>query len=158
MALEIERKFRLKDPAVLKDLQGKLFFQAYLAQGPLTVRVRIQEDQAMLTLKGPASNASRLECEYPIPVADARQMVALKGVPSLSKTRYCIEYQGHTFEVDQYHGALDGLYTVEAELESVDEKLALPAWVGDELTGRRGWDNDMLAKMGPPEDAYLFPR
>jgi adenylate cyclase len=158
MALEIERKFRLKDVSILKGMEGEDMYQAYLAQGPVTVRVRISREQAWLTLKGPSSGATRLECEYAIPLADAQQMTSLKGVFSLSKTRFRIEYEGHVFEVDQYKGPLEGLFTVEAELQSADERLAIPNWVGEELTGRRGWDNDMLAKNGPPEDAFLYQR
>lgn len=116
----------------------------------MTVRLRVQDKLAWLTLKGPASEGSRVECEYPIPVADAHQMLALPGVISLSKTRYLVEHKGHTFEVDEYHGPLTGLYTAECELASIFESVALPDWIGGEVKGQRAWDNDSLAREGLP--------
>lgn len=151
MALEIERKFRLKDPGVLEGLAGARLFQAYLAHGPATLRIRIHDENAWLTVKGPSNGATRLECEYPIPLTDARQMAELAGITYVAKTRYKIEHAGHIFEVDRYRDALEGLFSVEVELDSASDIVALPEWVGEELTGRREWDNDFLAKHGRPE-------
>lgn len=151
MALEIERKFKLKTPSILEGLSGSHFLQAYLAKGAVLVRVRVAQDRAWLTLKsGPLSAASRHEWEYEIPVADAQQMARQPGAYALEKTRYFIEHQGHTFEVDRYHGGLEGLYTVEVELPSEQTAVDLPDWVGEELTGRKGWDNESLARVGWP--------
>lgn len=150
MAQEIERKFKLGDPAILQGLRGALLEQGYVAQGAATVRVRIINEHAWLTLKGPAQNGARLELEYPIPLQDAQELLALKGATALSKTRFRIEHGGFVYEVDQYHGHLDGLFSVEVELPSIQTHLDLPDWVGDEVTGQRAWDNDMLAREGRP--------
>lgn len=166
MGIEIERKFQLKDKKVVSGLQGSKMAQGYLAQGPITVRVRLENTQAFLTVKGPTKGASRVECEYPIPLVDAQQMLALPGVARLSKTRFEVAHESHVYEIDQYHGHLEGLFTVEVELASADEQVSLPAWVGTELTGIRSWDNSALAqhglprhpeglKMGPKEKYFL---
>lgn len=151
MALEIERKFRLKTPSILSGLTGARLLQAYVAQGPVLVRVRATADQAWLTLKtAPLGPATRHEWEYAIPVADALEMARQPGTHRLEKTRYIVEHDGHRYEVDEYHGGLKGLYTVEVELTDINQPLSLPDWVGEEVTGRREWDNDSLARQGWP--------
>jgi len=152
MAIEIERKFLLRSADILEGRTGKYFLQAYLAKGAVLTRVRVTDGKAWLTLKGAALNAmSRPEWEYEIPEADAREMARQAGAYGLEKTRFYIEYGGLTYEVDQYHGGLSGLYTVEVELESVNTSVDLPDWVGEELTGNRQWDNESLARNGWPK-------
>lgn len=154
MALEIERKFKLARPEVLAGLSGKRLSQAYLAQGSVLVRVRISDDEARLTLKSaPIGQATRHEWEYVVPREDALEMTRQSGVYGLEKTRYEIWHQGLRYEVDEYHGGLKGLYTVEVELKDAHQVLELPDWVGPELTGQRGWDNDSLARDGWPLNA-----
>jgi len=151
VGLEIERKFKLQNPAILDGLQGRDFLQAYLAKGAVLVRVRVAGDTAWLTLKGsPLSAMARPEWEYPIPVEDAREMARQAGAYALEKTRFLIESDGHTFEVDRYHGGLEGLYTVEVEIPSEHTHVALPDWVGEEVTGNKAWDNESLARNGWP--------
>ena len=152
MAQEIERKFRLKDPSVLDGLKGERYMQAYLADGPLAIRVRVADDRAWLTIKGRQSAGVCDEWEYSIPREDALAMAARPGVFFLDKTRYRIEQAGWVFEVDQYHGGLTGLFSVEVELPDIKAAVRLPEWVGEELTGRDDWSNLSLAKNGWPRD------
>ena len=148
MAIEIERKFKLKSSTVLEGLKGSYFLQAYLAKGSVLVRVRVADDKAWLTIKG--QPVSRPEWEYEIPVADANEMARQPGAYSLEKTRYFIEHHGHMFEVDRYHGGLEGLYSVEVEMDSEKAQITLPDWVGEEVTGNKAWDNESLARNGWP--------
>ena len=107
--------------------------------------------KAWLTIKGqPVSTLSRPEWEYEIPVADANEMARQPGAYSLEKTRYFIEHHGHMFEVDRYHGGLEGLYSVEVEMDSEKAQITLPDWVGEEVTGNKAWDNESLARNGWP--------
>ncbi|MEY3002572.1 MAG: hypothetical protein RLZZ428_947, partial [Pseudomonadota bacterium] len=92
MAIEIERKF-LVDQTKLPPLQhGIIMRQGYIQTAGLnTVRVRIQNHQAFLTLKSSSRGNSRLEFEYPIPVNDAQEMLEnLCQKPFVDKTRYLI--------------------------------------------------------------------
>ncbi len=151
MGMEIERKFKLKFTSILEGRSGSHFLQAYLAKGAVLLRVRVSDDKAWLTLKGqPVSTMSRPEWEYEIPVTDAKEMAKQPGAYGIEKTRYFIEHMGHTFEVDRYHGGLEGLHTVEVEMESETTAVTLPDWVGEELTGNRAWDNESLACNGRP--------
>jgi adenylate cyclase len=114
MAIEIERKFLINSDLLRQsgDLTcAKRYHirQAYLSQGghssvpANTVRVRIVEAQAFLTIKGPATGITRAEFEYPIPVTDAEQLLTLCSGHVISKTRYLLPLAGHLWEVDEFH-------------------------------------------------------
>ncbi len=136
MAREIERKFLVADPSVVDGLQGVAFVQGYLSTVPeRTVRVRSAGEHAYITVKGMALGSSRPEFEYPIPIADATEMLAtLCERPLVEKKRYRLAHAGHTWEVDVFEGDNAGLVVAEVELAHPDEALDLPAWVGAEVT------------------------
>lgn len=157
MATEIERKF-LVDSALLKrsgllQLAKKARFeQAYLCRGSdatdgngNTVRVRIAADQAVLTVKGPTHGISRAEFEYTIPLADAQALMHLCRGPAIQKTRYYIQYQYHTWEVDEFHAANAGLWLAEIELTTEDSVFTPPPWLGPEVTDDPRYHNSALA-------------
>jgi len=141
MAIEIERKFLVSsdewrtrpDGSVTP---GTLFCQGYIpTEGLTTVRVRIEGEQARLTIKGKNEGLARTEFEYPIPLADARQMLDnLCARPLIEKTRYCYEYAGLVWEIDVFAGDNAGLVVAEVELASVEQSVALPDWVGQEVS------------------------
>src|SRR4051812_45881790 len=76
MGIEIERKFLLAGDAWRGLGQATRMRQGYLCSDPeRTVRVRIEGEGAVITIKSKASGASRGEWEYPIPVADAAELL-----------------------------------------------------------------------------------
>ena len=80
MGHEIERKFRV-DPGWQPEGDGVLFEQGYLSSHPeRTVRVRTEGTIARLTVKGPTVGVTRVEYEYPIPLDDARVMLAAEQI------------------------------------------------------------------------------
>lgn len=134
MATEIERKFLVHGDA-WRTANGVLLVQGYLNRDKArTVRVRIAGDQAFLTIKGLTQGATRAEFEYAIPVADAHQLLALSDGPVLEKVRHTFAHEGHTWEVDEFHGANDGLVVAEIELTREDEPFTRPDWLGNEVT------------------------
>ena len=151
MAKEIERKFLVVSDSY-KPLAVRCYeiSQGYLSSDPqATVRVRIKGDRGFLTVKGITVGAERDEWEYEIPVDDARQMLALCGTRVLSKTRWIIpaEVEGSddaAWEVDQFHGALEGLTVAEIELPSADLNVSLPTFIGSEVTGDVRYYNSSL--------------
>lgn len=153
MKLEIERKFLVPSSSKLPRVRGQVLQQGYLAQGAATVRIRVTDDRAWLTIKGPSVGARKPEYEYPIPRQDALDLLGLEGVFQLSKMRFQVRHGRHIWDVDVYHGPLAGLVTAEVELTREDEAVELPPWVGREVTGERRWDNDMLALQGLPDGA-----
>lgn len=142
--------------------------QVFVMAGvPLTIRVRvIDEANAFLTLKSPPTGfASRREWEYPIALSIARELCAVGKVPSVEKVRYVLEgfSTGErglriplVYELDQYLGELKGLYSVEVEVPDAGVPVLHLPWMGEEVTGLRAWDNDVLAKQGIPQGAVLL--
>ena len=156
MALEIERKFLVERDSWREANGGsRHILQAYLAlEDGTSVRVRIYDGRhARLTVKFDISAMARNEFEYPIPIADAEQMVAASKGRLVEKTRHTITSDGFVWEVDAYEGALAGLVIAEVEMQSEDDAPVLPDWVGREVTGDSSWSNAMLAKRGLPEEA-----
>jgi adenylate cyclase len=135
LGIEIERKFLVRDRSVLDESAGLRYRQGYLSRDPdRTVRVRLTGGRAFLTVKGRSEGPTRAEFEYEIPVADAEALLALCEGPLIDKTRHRIEHASHTWEVDVFHGANEGLVVAEVELESPGEPVTLPDWIGDEVT------------------------
>lgn len=146
MAQEIERKFLVVGE--YKHLAHSSFhlMQGYIASGRRTVRVRVSDNRAWLTIKGPSRNGglSRYEWEREIDIKDAMELMQLSEGALIDKCRYLVEYEGHTFEVDEFYGDNEGLIIAEVELQSEDEEFARPAWLGMEVTGVKRYYNSHL--------------
>ncbi|MEO4004027.1 MULTISPECIES: CYTH domain-containing protein [unclassified Flavobacterium] len=146
---EIERKFLVKSEAFITESHHQnRIVQGYLNSDPeRTVRVRIKGEKGFLTVKGigNASGTTRLEWETEIPVSDAETLLPLceKGV--IDKVRYEIRKGNHTFEVDVFSGANEGLIIAEVELQSEDELFEKPDWLGSEVTGDKRYYNAFLS-------------
>ena len=200
MAIEIERKFLVRDASILKGLAGVPITQGYLSEdsmpvrvriaGPrglitlggrapgslpefeyeipvddallltrhtqqgfvrgMAVRVRMAGPKGLLTLKGRNPGISRPEFEYEIPADDALLLLARHARPGLiKKTRFEVPLgTRHIFEVDVYDAPLEGLVTAEIEMESEDEDVPLPQWLGVEVSDDVRYSNDELAAAG----------
>lgn len=146
MGVEIERKFLLAGDGWRALGEPVLLRQGYLSSDPeRVVRVRIEGAQAMLTIKGRNVGATRGEWEYPIPLADAGELLdKLCEQPLIEKLRRRIAFAGHTWEVDEFLGANAGLALAEIELASEHQHFAKPAWIGEEVTGDARYYNSNL--------------
>lgn len=148
--VEIERKFLV----VSTDYRQRAFSKERIVQGFLnthperTVRVRIKGDLGFLTVKGKSntSGTTRFEWEKEILVAEAEQLLSLCEPDILEKTRYNIPFAGHLFEVDEFHGANEGLVIAEVELKGESEIFKKPDWLGEEVTGDIRYYNSQLSK------------
>lgn len=149
MAREIERKFLLADESWRQGAEGRYLCQAYFSHGPgCTVRVRIDGNAAFLTLKGRNEGPERLEFEYAVPLEDAREMLQAFAVsPSIEKTRHTVRYDGFIWEIDEFHGANQGLVVAEIELAAPDQVFARPAWLGREVTNEARYYNSCLSQL-----------
>lgn len=149
MGVEIERKFLLASEAWRAGADGGVrMVQGYFERTPggPTVRVRIAGKRAFLTVKGAARNLSRSEFEYAIPVADAEAMLReFCAARLVEKTRYLVPFCGAVWEVDEYHGENEGLFTAELELESEEAAFVAPPWLGREVSGDRRYTNGSLS-------------
>lgn len=147
MALEIERKFLVTDESYKAVSTGSVNLkQCYLSDEPAaTVRVRIMGDRAFLTVKGLNRGIERNEWEYPVPVADAVEMSRLCPL-KIEKTRWYVPFGSRLWEVDEFHGALQGLVLAEVELDSPDTRVELPPFVGREVSDDPRYYNSSLVK------------
>jgi adenylate cyclase len=148
MPREIERKFLLKNADWRAHAQrSRRMSQGYLAAGGnVSVRVRIAGDDARLNMKTGGLVPSRQEYEYPIPLDEARELLALAIGPLIDKTRHYVEHDGKTWEVDEFHGDNAGLIVAELELTREDEPFSLPSWVGAEVTQLARYYNSRLVQ------------
>ena len=136
MGVEIERKFLVKDSSYRQIAKGVYYKQGYLnSNSSNTIRVRIIEQKAYITIKSMTKGISRLEYEYEIPFADASEIIdKLCNKPIIEKYRFKIQYEGFTWEVDEFLGDNAGLIMAEIELPNEDTLFAKPAFVGDDVS------------------------
>jgi adenylate cyclase len=146
MGHEIERKF-LVDVATWKPVDaGTLFRQGYLSSHKQrVVRVRVEGTHGKLTIKGATEGVTRVELEYPIPLADAELMLAtLCEQPLVEKTRHKETHGSKLWEIDVFHGDNEGLVMAELELGSEDESFETPLWVIREVSDDPRYYNSNL--------------
>jgi adenylate cyclase len=149
MATETERKFLVKAEFMHLAVKKIVITQAYLSIDPdKTIRIRISDENAYMTIKSRMGGKlfARNEWEFPIPMADAVEMMNLCVPGKIFKTRYLIPAGKHTFEVDVFHDKNEGLIIAEIELESEDEQFEKPEWLGEEVTGKTEYYNANLIK------------
>ena len=146
MAKEIERTFLVTDDSFKKSAINSIhIIQGYLNRDPeRTVRIRIADDAAFLTVKGKTHGFIREEFEYQIPFEDGMKMLELCSGRVLDKTRYLVPFKGHVWEVDEYHKDLAPLVVTEVELDSPDEAVAIPPFAGEEVSGDPRYFNSQL--------------
>lgn len=155
MGREIERKFLLASD----DWRGQVghsrrMRQGYLA-GPLpgvagaprcSVRVRVAGDEAFVNIKSVADGIDRAEYDYPIPVADAVEMLDDLSGRQIDKIRHFVDVDGHRFEIDEFLGDNAGLVVAELELAAVDATYPRPPWLGPEISHLARYYNIRLAE------------
>jgi len=151
MPLEIERKFIVRNDEWRQlEIGSAPIEQGYFARTPhVNARVRIYGENGYITLKsaGGKDTLSRHEYEYKIPAADAAEMIRQFSIEApIRKVRYDVPFAGNVWTVDVFEGANAGLVMAEIELESSDQAITLPDWVGDEVTNDPRYENSSLAR------------
>lgn len=152
MAIEIERKFLLRDERWRTAVQrSEAMAQAYLnAAEPVagqrtSIRVRISGAGAWLNIKSRDLGPMRMEFEYPVPEGDARSLFGLCVGAPVEKRRHYLNHAGHLWEIDEFVGDNAGLVVAEIEFESVDQSFEAPPWLGPEVTDLPRYYNLALA-------------
>ena len=150
MGIEIEHKYLVKNGSYRQMAVDKSEIkQGFLSRNPeRTVRVRLRDDKAVLTIKGKGSGLAHPEYEYEIPVEDAIEMMALCEPPIIEKTRYIVMHEGNRWEIDEFHADLQGLVIAELEIPDEEYRFVLPPFVGKEVTGDSRYYNARLGYEG----------
>jgi CYTH domain-containing protein len=147
MAKEIERKFLVRGEFKHLAVKQMEIMQGYLSVDPARViRLRICNNNAILSVKAPASNNgfSRNEWEFEIPLSDAFEILKVCLPGKIHKTRFLVPFSNHIYEVDVFSGKNEGLIIAELELTAEDEVFEKPPWLGEEVTGKPEFYNSNL--------------
>ena len=138
MPQEIERSFWCVMILIRLLAYGKKRIrQGYIcSERGRTVRVRIQNEEGYLTIKGPSdvSGMSRYEWEHTLSLQEAEELMRLCEPGMIDKTRYLVRWGTHVFEVDEFYGENNGLVVAEVELASEKDIFEIPPFF------RRGSD------------------
>lgn len=166
MANEIERRFLLRELPNFGDLKPSSITQAYWNDDPKnTTRVRVEDDVATLTLKGPKHNGIGSEYEQPWPMEEVLQIIKECGPDkTIDKDRYVIPAPNNLkWEIDAFKGRHAGLIVAEIELPSIDTPVDIPHWIdGVEITEDKRFANSALTKVNRNDllkmiDSVLIP-
>ena len=137
MPIEIERKFLLANDGWKSSVTRRIRIRDGLiaSNNGNKARVRIADSNATITLKSRRSGPIRTEFEYAIPYSDAVEILrTMCDGHVLDKVRHVITHVGTVWHVDVYEGILNGVVLAEVELQHPDQQLALPGWIGIEVT------------------------
>ena len=186
--MEIERKYLVSRDDSFRSMVSTsyLISQGYMAVSGATVRIRLRravepgrkfppppsgggagtadgevaEGVAFLTIKGQSRDGglSRYEFERQIPIPDALEMLRLCKGGRIDKVRHIVNYEGHVWEIDEFHGDNEGLLMAEVELQSPDEPIILPHFIGPEVTGNPLFYNKHMLKEPYPTWRHTLPR
>ena len=150
MNIETERKFLVQDDRFkAQAVESHHIRQGYIAHDDgRTVRVRLWDEQGVLTIKGPSMDGgvSRYEWEKELSRQEAEDLFLLCKPGMVDQTRWIVPAGVRKFEVDEFHGDNEGLVMAEIELGSPDEPFERPSWLGKEVTGDRRYYNAYLAR------------
>lgn len=148
MPVEIERKFLVKGDFKQFAIKKYKIEQGFLSKVPeRTVRIRIQDKQGFITVKGigNTSGTTRFEWEKEIKFSDAKALLKLCETGVIKKWRYIIPAGNDlVFEVDDFLGENKGLKIAEIELSNEQTEFNIPSWLGEEVTGIKKYYNSTL--------------
>ncbi|MBM76833.1 MAG: adenylate cyclase [Proteobacteria bacterium] len=146
MGTEIERKFLVVGSG-WEDAPFKYIKQGYLSNDPdRTVRIRVMDSTAFITIKGRSKGITRAEFEYTIPHNEALELLNMCTNQIICKKRFFVKVHGTTWEVDLFEGAHTGLVLAEVELTSEHQDFQKPQWLGKEVSEDHRFTNSYLSQ------------
>lgn len=150
--IEIERKFLIDTSLWHISVQRKTAAQHIIMQGYLcslpesTVRIRLRNEEAFLTIKGKTNGLSRSEYEYAIPPHDAKEMLQSMCSTTIEKVRFVFTYEGFIWELDEFSGTQAPLILAEVELPNEEITPPLPPFVKEEVSHDLRYTNSRLSQ------------
>ena len=147
MAIEIERRFLLKNDNWKKFINKKIYIeQGYLSKssdGWIT-RVRLIGKNSKITLKKRIKGFTNFEFEYSIPRSDAETIMSNLS-HKIKKDRFFLEIEKKSWIIDCFKGNNYPIEIAEIELSSEEEVLLIPSFISKEITGLTHYSNFSLA-------------
>ena len=147
MALEIERRFLIRNDGWKKFITKKIFIeQGYLSKSldDWIVRIRFTGKDFKIALKKHIQSFTNFEFEYSIPRSDGEKIMSnLTNV--IKKERYFLEVEKKSWIIDCFKGKNYPLEIAEIELLKEAEIFNLPPFISKEITDLRRYSNFSLA-------------
>lgn len=149
--MEIERKYLVdRLPEHLQQYPHTVIEQAYLCTSPV-LRIRRMGDAFVLTVKEKLPSASTAihnrEEEFSLTEEAYNQLLDKHIGHIVRKTRYKIDVDGYTAELDIFEGRHSGLRLVEVEFPSTAaaDRFTPPSWFGRDVSQDPHYRNSRLA-------------
>ena len=148
MALEIERRFLLKNDNWRKYTTKKIFIQqGYLSKSldDWIIRIRFTGEEFKIALKKHIKSFTNFEFEYTIPPKDG-EIIMSNLSNTIKKERFFLEFENKSWIIDCFQENNYPLEIAEIELSNEEENLCLPSFISKEITGLKYYSNFSLAK------------
>jgi len=146
MALEIERRFLIKNDKWKEFITKKIFIeQGYLSKSldDWIIRIRFTGYDFKIALKKHIESFTNFEFEYSIPHQDGDIIMAnLSNI--IKKERYFLEIEKKSWIIDCFKGNNYPLEIAEIELSKEKEDINLPSFISKEITGMTNYSNFSL--------------
>ena len=147
MALEIERRFIIKNDNWKKFIKKKIFIeQGYLSKSldNWIIRIRFTGKDYKIALKKHIESFTNFEFEYSIPQKDGETIMSNLS-STIKKERFFLEVEKKSWVIDCFKGNNYPLEIAEIELTNEEEDLLLPSFISKEITGLTHYSNFSLA-------------
>ena len=147
MALEIERRFLIKNDNWKKFIIKKIFIeQGYLSKGidDWIIRIRFTGKDYKIALKKHIESFTNFEFEYSIPKKDGETIMANLS-NKIKKERFLLEVENKSWIIDCFKEKNFPLEIAEIELSNENEDLSIPSFISKEVTGLRKYSNFSLS-------------
>ena len=147
MALEIERRFLIKNDNWKKFITKKIFIeQGYLSKSldDWIIRIRFTGKDYKIALKKHIESFTNFEFEYSIPSKDG-EIIMSNLSNTIKKERFFLEIEKKSWIIDCFKENNYPLEIAEIELSNEEEDLFLPSFISKEITGLTHYSNFNLA-------------
>ena len=147
MALEIERRFLIKNDNWKKFISEKIFIeQGYLSNSldDWIIRIRFTGKDFKIALKKYIKSFTNFEFEYSIPPKDGAILMSNLS-NTIKKERFFLEVEKKSWTIDCFKENNYPLEIAEIELSNEEEDLSLPSFISKEITGLTDYSNFSLA-------------
>ncbi len=147
MALEIERRFLIKNDNWKNFITNKIFIeQGYLSKtiDDWIIRIRFTGKDFKITLKKHIKSFTNFEFEYSIPKKDGETIMSNLS-NTIKKERFFVKIEKKSWIIDCFKENNYPLEIAEIELSSEEEDLSLPSFISKEITGMKHYSNFSLA-------------
>ena len=148
MALEIERRFLIKNDNWKEFIKKKIFIeQGYLSKSldDWIIRIRFTGKDFKIALKKHIENFTNFEFEYSIPQKDGEKIMSTL-TNTIKKERFFLEVENKSWIIDCFKENNYPLEIAEIELSKKEEDFSLPSFISKEITGLTHYSNFSLAK------------